>query len=186
MGAAKCVLIGGGVRTGKSAFALERARQLGRRRVCVATARPVDDEMRARIARHQQDRGSDFRTIEEPLDLATALRRLTDVDVVVVDCLTLWLSNLLIRGDDEAHILTHVDTLAEDLKAVAFHTVLVTNEVGMSVHPEHPLGRAFRDVTGRAHQRLARGADEIYFAALGVIVRLRPDPVAIASPADFV
>src|SRR5262249_4329572 len=98
---------------------------------------------------------------------------------------TLWLSNLLLRGDGETHILSQVDGLAAVVKEVPFHTVLVTNEVGMSVHPESALGRTFRDITGRAHQRLARGADEIYLAALGVIVRVHPGPVAIEPPGDF-
>jgi adenosylcobinamide kinase / adenosylcobinamide-phosphate guanylyltransferase len=184
MRAAQSILIGGGARSGKSAFALARARQLGVRRICVATARPVDDEMQARIARHRRDRGADFETIEEPLELPATLRMLAGVDVVVVDCLTFWVSNLLLRGDDEMHILSEVEVFADVVREVAFHTLVVTNEVGMSVHPEHALGRTFRDLVGRAHQRLARNADEIYFAALGVIVRLRPGPVAIESPVN--
>ena len=176
-----CILIGGGARSGKSAFALRRARQLGARRVCVATAQPVDDEMRGRIARHRQDRGGDFRTIEEATQLAEVLGALADIDVVVVDCLTVWLSNLLVGGADEAAVLSRVDTLVDTLTAAAFYTVLVSNEVGMSVHPESALGRTFRDLVGRAHQQLARRADEIYFAALGVIVRLRPAPVEIVT-----
>lgn len=173
------ILIGGGVRSGKSAFALTLARRLGRRRTFVATARGLDEEMRRRIAQHQRDRGTDFTTIEEPLELPSLLEHVADVDVVVVDCVTLWLSNLLLRGDDEGVILSHVDRLVDVLRAPRFHALLVTNEVGMGVHPEHALGRVFRDVAGRAHQRLARGADEIYFAALGVMLRLRPPPVAV-------
>jgi len=179
MAAVKCVLIGGGVRAGKSAFALTRARQLGARRVFVATARGLDDEMRERIARHQADRGGDFTTVDEPLRLPAMLRRLSDVDVVVVDCLTMWLANLLVRGDDEAAILRDVDALVAAVREASYRAVLVTNEVGMGVHPEHALGRAFRDVVGRAHQRLAACADEIYFAAMGVMLRLQPGPVEV-------
>ncbi len=172
------ILIGGGVRCGKSAFALRVARRLGTRRVFVATAQGLDEEMRGRIAQHRQDRGTDFATIEEPLELPSVVERVTDADVVVVDCVTLWLSNLLLRGDDEAAILQHVDRLVDAVQAARFHFVAVTNEVGMGVHPEHPLGRAFRDVAGRTHQRLAVCANEIYFAALGVMLRLRPLPVS--------
>ncbi|HXQ24757.1 MAG TPA: bifunctional adenosylcobinamide kinase/adenosylcobinamide-phosphate guanylyltransferase [Candidatus Acidoferrales bacterium] len=179
VGVHKRILIGGGVRSGKSAFALARARQLGARRAFVATARGVDDDMRARIARHQQERGADFTTIEEPIALAHVLAGLAETEVVVVDCVTLWLANLLLRGDDESTILRHVDALVEVLRAPRFDVILVTNEVGMGVHPEQALGRAFRDVAGRAHQRLARGADEIYFAVLGMMLRLRPGPVKI-------
>jgi adenosylcobinamide kinase/adenosylcobinamide-phosphate guanylyltransferase len=177
MSRGKRILIGGSVRSGKSAFAVALARQLGSRRTFVATAQGLDDEMRERIARHRKQRGDEFQTIEEPFDLPAVLGRLTETDVVVVDCLTLWLSNLLVRGDTEATILTRVEELIAVTNHVPFDTVMVTNEVGMGVHPEHRLGRAFRDVAGRAHQCVARGADEIYFAALGIMLRLHPGPI---------
>ena len=175
----RLVLVGGGVRSGKSAFALARARALGERRAFVATAQALDDEMRVRIGRHVRERGETFRTVEAPVDLAGALLALHDVDVAVVDCLTLWLSNLLVRGDDERVALAAVDALVSTLVALPFATVVVTNEVGMGVVPESALGRLFRDVTGHAHQRVASRAAEIYFAAMGCIVRLRPGPVAL-------
>jgi len=171
------ILIGGGVRSGKSAFALARAAQLGRRRAFVATAQGLDAEMQERIAQHRAQRGAAFETIDTPFELPATLQALAGVDVVVVDCLTLWLSNLLVRGDREADILNAVDELAAVWQRVPYHTLLVTNEVGMGVHPEHALGRAFRDLTGRAHQRLAPHADELYFAVLGMLLRLRPEPV---------
>jgi adenosylcobinamide kinase/adenosylcobinamide-phosphate guanylyltransferase len=175
----KRILVGGGVRSGKSAFAVSLARRLGERRAFVATAQGVDDDMRDRIAHHRRERGNGFTTIEEPIELVTALRRLSDVDVVVIDCLTVWIANLLVQGVGESVIATRVDELVTLLASLPFHTIMVTNEVGMGVHPETQLGRTFRDVIGRAHQRLARVADEIYFAALGVILRLRPGPVAL-------
>ncbi|HUI28098.1 MAG TPA: bifunctional adenosylcobinamide kinase/adenosylcobinamide-phosphate guanylyltransferase [Candidatus Kryptonia bacterium] len=175
--AGKYVLIGGGVRSGKSAFALSLARRIGPRRVLIATAQALDAEMGERIARHRIERGEGFDTIEAPLDLAETLRGVRDADVAVVDCLTLWMSNLLLRGDAEPAILAQVDELVATLVAARFTSILVTNEVGMGVHPETALGRAFRDVVGRAHQRLARDAGAIYFAALGVLLRLRPAPV---------
>ena len=180
----KRIVIGGGVRSGKSAFALSLARQLGARRAFVATAQGIDADMRARIARHQEDRGTEFVTFEAPLELEATLRCLTDVDVAVIDCLTVWLANLLVHGVEEAAIATRVDALAALLTEVPFHVVIVTNEVGMGVHPETALGRTFRDVVGRAHQRLARVADEIYFAALGVILRLQPAPLALQPFAE--
>jgi adenosylcobinamide kinase/adenosylcobinamide-phosphate guanylyltransferase len=178
------ILIGGSVRSGKSAFAISLARRVGERRVCIATARPVDDEMCARIARHREDRGADFHTIEEPLAVPATLRQVIDADVVVVDCLTVWIANLLLRGDSEATILGEVEDLAGALAQATFHSVLVSNEVGMGVHPETVLGRRFRDSVGRAHQRLARDADELYFAALGVMLRLRPGPLEACAVAD--
>ncbi len=178
------ILIGGGVRCGKSAFALTLARGLGPRRVYVATAEARDDEMAERIANHVQERGSDYRTIEAPLDVVDRLGDLgdLDVDVVVLDCLTLWLSNLLLRGDAEGAILGQVDRLISTLQKKSFDAILITNEVGMGIVPETSLGRAFRDVSGRAHQALARSADQVYFGVLGMMLRLRPAPVTEVIP----
>ncbi len=184
MSRARIILVGGGVRSGKSAFAAALARQLGSRRAFLATARAYDGEMRDRIARHQADRGAAFRTVEEPVAVAAALRRLEGVDVVVIDCLTLWLSNMLLDGLAPPRIEELVEELAAVLDGRRFHTVLVTNEVGMGVHPETALGRVFRDLAGRAHQRLARCADEIHFAVLGVVLRLRPGPIETETPGD--
>jgi adenosylcobinamide kinase/adenosylcobinamide-phosphate guanylyltransferase len=173
------VLVGGGVRSGKSTFALERARALGARRTFIATAQAFDDEMRRRIADHVRERGDSFRTVEAPYDLAGAIRRCGDVDVAVVDCLTIWLSNLLVRGDDDARVEAEVAEVARAIAESSFATVLVTNEVGMGIVPESPLGRRFRDVAGRAHQRFAAFAAEIHLALLGCVVRLRPAPIAL-------
>jgi adenosylcobinamide kinase/adenosylcobinamide-phosphate guanylyltransferase len=176
------VLIGGGVRTGKSAFALARARHLGPRRILLATAQAFDAEMRERIARHQAERDPSWQTVEEPIEVPEALAKLPSGSVVVLDCLTLWLSNLLCAGRDEAPILERVDAL---LAASAAHDVLiVTSEVGMGLVPETALARAFRDVAGRAHQRLSRAADEVYFGALGTMLRIKPGPVTLAVPWD--
>jgi adenosylcobinamide kinase/adenosylcobinamide-phosphate guanylyltransferase len=172
----RIVLIGGGVRSGKSSFAIELAQRLGERRAFVATARPSDDEMKARIERHQHDRSGAFDTIEEPTDLESALASLGSYDVVVVDCLTHWLSNLLLRQDPVDRILEQVDGAIRVLARRHFHAVLVTNEVGMSIHPPTALGRAFVEVSGWAHQRFARAADEIHLAVVGTVIRIKPGP----------
>lgn len=174
-----CILVGGGARSGKSAFALERARALGARRVFLATGQALDAEMAARVAAHRASRGADFATLEEPLAVPRALAGIAAADVVVVDCLTLWLANLLLRGDAHDVILAQVDELVATLASASFHSVLVTNEVGMGVVPDNALARAFRDLTGIAHQRLARAADEVYVAVLGLVLRLRPGPVEV-------
>jgi adenosylcobinamide kinase/adenosylcobinamide-phosphate guanylyltransferase len=173
------IIVGGGVRSGKSAFALARARALGERRGFIATAQAFDAEMTARIAEHVRTRGPAFVTVEEPVELPARLAQLRDLDVVVVDCLTLWLSNLLLGDEPAARIAGRVRELADVVRGRPFHTILVTNEVGMGVVPDSALGRAFRDIAGLAHQELAHVADELYLAALGVIVRLRPAPVAL-------
>jgi len=172
------VLIGGGVRSGKSSFAVERGRLLGERRAFIATATRSDDEMNARIDRHQVDRRNAFETVEEPLALADALAALSEYDVVVVDCLTHWFSNLLIRKLSTDDILKQVDGVVAVLQKRHFHALLVSNEVGMSVHPPTPLGRAFVEICGFAHQRFASAADEVHLAVLGTTLRIKPAPGA--------
>jgi len=177
-------LVGGGVRSGKSSFALGLAMRHGARRTFLATGHPSDDEMRERIARHAVERGDDFATVEAPHALEEAISGLGGAtDVVVIDCLTLWLSNLLLAGVPAAVIESRVDALAGALERAPFASILVTNEVGMGIVPESALGRSFRDVAGRAHQRIARSAREIYLAAIGTIVRLRPGPVELVDAA---
>lgn len=184
----KLILVGGGARSGKSRFALDYARSLGPRRLFVATAEAGDDEMAMRIGRHRHERGSEFVTVEEPLNLGDRLRGATNVDVVVVDCLTLWLSNLLMR-DLSAEQPEQIEKQIADLLLVLAnrrqHIVVVSNEVGLGVVPESALGRVFRDVCGRAHQRIAGQADEVYLAAMGLVVRLLPDPVKTFRPGQL-
>jgi adenosylcobinamide kinase/adenosylcobinamide-phosphate guanylyltransferase len=175
------VLVGGGARSGKSRFALGRALSLSQGGAClfVATAEASDGEMRARIARHREERDARWRTLEAPLALADALDDPGTHDVVLVDCLTLWLSNLLVRGATTDQALARVDEVRAALARRRVPVVIVTNEVGMGLVPETPLGRAFRDASGLAHQRLAADADELHVAVMGVVLRLRPDPIAV-------
>ena len=179
------ILVGGGARSGKSDFALVVARRLGSRPLFVATAEAGDDEMRARIRRHRESRGADFQTREEPLAVAEVFRRVARHDVVVLDCLTLWLANLLLAGNDADAVARRVEELAGVLDGRLAHAVIVTSEVGLGLVPETPLGRTFRDVAGLAHQRLAGLADEVYFGVLGVMLRLKPGPIvpAVGGPA---
>src|SRR5262245_33160587 len=153
-------LIGGGTRSGKSDFALALARRLGRRRLFLATAQAGDAEMRERIHLHRQTRGPDFRTLEEPLAVPEAICRVEDCDVIVLDCLTLWLANLLLQDKPPREVLGRVEDLAAALRRQPARVVVVTSEVGLGIVPETPLGRTFRDVAGLAHQRLAALAAE--------------------------
>jgi len=175
----KLILVGGGVRSGKSQFAADYALGLGMRRIFVATAQAFDAEMVDRIARHRTERGEDFVTVEEPLQLARILREIVEADVVVVDCLTLWLSNLLLSGRSANDIARAVDDVMAVLSLRRYHTLLVSNEVGMGIVPESALGRIFRDCAGTTHQRIASQADEVYLAAMGLVLRLLPGPVTV-------
>jgi len=172
------VLIGGGVRSGKSRFVLKRAAQFSDQRLFVATAEVRDDEMRERVALHRAERGADWDVREVPIELAVELREAPRGAVVVVDCLTLWLTILLLAEENiEQRVLELTAALAE----AQADCVLVTNEVGLGIVPEHALARRFRDEAGCLHQRLAANCDELYFAAMGCILRLRPGPVEVCS-----
>jgi adenosylcobinamide kinase / adenosylcobinamide-phosphate guanylyltransferase len=162
------ILVTGGARSGKSTYAEQRAGELGSRRLYLATAEAKDEEMALRIAEHQKRRGSQWLTIEEPIELADVLlARRNQIDCAVVDCLTLWLSNLLIQSD-ENYLEEKVETLVEILPRLDFHVVLVTNEVGWGIVPDNPLARQFRDLAGRVNQRIAAIATEVILTVAGI------------------
>ena len=158
----------GGARSGKSAYALRLAEGLadGGRLVMVATAQALDDEMAARIARHRAERGEAWATVEAPLALEDAVRGLRPRDVAVVDCLTLWLTNLMAA---EADIADRTEALIAALEASpADHVILISNEVGQGIVPENPLARRFRDEAGWMHQAIAGACDRVVFVQAGL------------------
>jgi adenosylcobinamide kinase / adenosylcobinamide-phosphate guanylyltransferase len=166
----RTVLVLGGVRAGKSAFAVSRATELGGRVVFLATAEAGDAEMVERIARHRAERPSSWRTVEVPLALPSTLRALRgEADVVVVDCLNFWVANMLGKRPE----LSDEDLLSEaaDLEAAAtrpgYELILVSNEVGWGIHPETALGRRFRDALGFVNQAAARAADDVVLMVAG-------------------
>jgi adenosylcobinamide kinase/adenosylcobinamide-phosphate guanylyltransferase len=167
-------LILGGARSGKSAFAerLAALRDAGDAdRVYLATAEPGDAEMQARIAAHQARRGAGWRTVEAPLDLPGALSASrAQAPAVLVDCLTLWLSNLMLAGRDWR---AEVDVLAQVLAAEGAPVILVSNEVGLGLVPETPLGREFRDAQGALNQKIATTCDYVAFVAAGLPLTLK-------------
>ena len=159
----------GGARSGKSrhAVALTRAARLPA--AFVATAQPGDEDMRARIARHRAERPADWLTVEEPLALAGACRGLPrDVEIVLVDCLTLWVANRMLRRDADAAILAEADELTRLLAAGRRSWVIVSNEVGEGVHPETADGRRFRDLLGLVNQAVAAAADRVSLMVAGL------------------
>jgi adenosylcobinamide kinase/adenosylcobinamide-phosphate guanylyltransferase len=172
--ACRAALVLGGARSGKSRYALALAEAAATERLFLATAAAGDAEMAARIERHRTGRGPGWRTLEEPLELAAALRaEARESRVVLVDCVTLWLSNVLIAGRDVAAQLADlVDTIA----ALDGPAVIVSNEVGAGLVPPTPLGREFRDWQGRANQELARACDAAVWVAAGLPTLLKPAP----------
>jgi len=169
------VLILGGCRSGKSRFALELAARLGKRKLFVATAEPFDDEMRERIAKHRADRGPDWQTVEAPVALAEALQdHAAEADVVVVDCLTVWLGNLLCPEHQPPRWQADaISSLLAGLAKRPAHIIVVSNEVGLGIVPDNALARRFRDEQGRLNQQVAAIADTVVFVAAGLPVMLK-------------
>jgi adenosylcobinamide kinase/adenosylcobinamide-phosphate guanylyltransferase len=172
----KVILVTGGARSGKSRFAERQAEKFGPMRGYLATGQAGDAEMAERIARHRARRGSDWETVEEPLELNRAITRVDGFyTVLLVDCITLWLSNLLFHcegGADEA--LLRVARFTESFERLSTPLIIVTNEVGMGIVPEHPLARSFRDLAGEANERIAARADEVYLIISGLPLKLKP------------
>jgi adenosylcobinamide kinase/adenosylcobinamide-phosphate guanylyltransferase len=172
-------LITGGARSGKSRYALGLA-AAARQPAFIATAEPSDDEMRARIARHREERKRDarFHLIEAPIDLAAALRRLpAGADLALVDCLTVWLGNLMHRRG-VAETYPEVAAFLRALEHPPCDLVLVTNEVGLGVVPPTEMGRAFRDLAGSVNQQIAARASTVVFMACGLPLFLKKGPSA--------
>lgn len=161
----------GGARSGKTAYALQAAlTQQGSPRVMIATAEALDGEMAYRIARHRAERGADWTTVEAPLKLAAAVTDLAPGAVAVIDCLTLWITNLMM---DEADVGAAVAELLAALKATPAQVVVISNEVGQGIVPDNAMARRFRDEAGWAHQALAAAADQVVFVTAGLPLVLK-------------
>jgi adenosylcobinamide kinase/adenosylcobinamide-phosphate guanylyltransferase len=176
----RIILITGGCRSGKSAFALRLAESLPGRRAYVATCQPMDDEMRERIRKHRQARAeTQWETVEEPVHLAQGLAHARRYDVVLVDCLTLWVSNLMEKarqkGADvnEEHLAQRCEEVLAACRAHPGTILLVTNEVGMGIVPQNALARLFRDLIGRCNQIIAAAADRVTLMSCGIPIPLK-------------
>jgi adenosylcobinamide kinase / adenosylcobinamide-phosphate guanylyltransferase len=169
-------LITGGSRSGKSthAITLAVADASVSRRYFIATAEALDDEMHARIAHHQATRPPEFVTIEAPLDVENAIAMLASrADAAVLDCLTLWVSNLMGQGLDDNAILARADALAGAVRRAPYQMIVVTDEVGWGIVPDSPVARRFRDLLGWTNQKVAQVADEVLLMAAGYPLRLK-------------
>jgi adenosylcobinamide kinase / adenosylcobinamide-phosphate guanylyltransferase len=179
------VLLLGGVRSGKSAFAVEMGRQFGGDVIFVATAEGRDEEMAARIARHRRDRPPEWTLVEEPLDVG-AVRALGEDDgLVIVDCLTLWVANLIERQRSDDEILAAATGLADRARHRRGPVVVVSNEVGLGVVSASALGRRFRDLQGSVNRIVGAKARRVFFVVAGRALELSPGAgVAAALPDD--
>jgi len=170
-------LILGGARSGKSRYGLGLAAPFPAPRLFVATCEPRDAEMEARIEAHQRERGSEWTSLEVPLQLTSALRAAQDCyGVILVDCLTMWVSNLLhIEDASPGSIQTACEHLVETVAQTATPTILISNEVGLGIVPDNLLARQFRDQAGWLHQRLAQMADLVVLMVAGVPLLIKSE-----------
>ena len=168
-----CLLILGGARSGKSRLAQAIAARRWSRPVYLATAEILDDEMAARVRMHRQTRARHWRCVEEPLEIAKIIRRgIPGTDGILVDCLTIWLSNVLLK-EGRGAFARRRDALVKALRQARQDVILVANEVCLSVVPEHALGRTFRDLAGWLNQAVAKEADTVVFVAAGLPLVLK-------------
>ena len=170
-----CMLVLGGARSGKSSFALDLCDKLDGKRYFIATAQAFDDEMEDRIKLHQEERGNEWKTIEETIDIHERIKEVDgDEAIILVDCLTLWLSNLYMKYESD------VDRVYDDIKKLietAVNTkgrlVFVSNEVGMGIVPENKLARLYRDASGAMNRKIAEMADKVVISFAGIPIVLK-------------
>jgi adenosylcobinamide kinase/adenosylcobinamide-phosphate guanylyltransferase len=183
----KSILVLGGARAGKSTFALRLAKELtADGQVCfIATGQAFDEEMKERIARHREERPGHWNTIEEPYQIDEALHQAGEANVVIIDCLTLFVSNWLLRSEDEsqceAALQKVVESLLAKIKSQTKTVICVSNEVGLGLVPNNRLGRTFRDLLGRVNQQFAEAADEVLLIVAGLPLRMKPKTESIPN-----
>jgi len=172
-------LVIGGCRSGKSSHALHLADRIGNdRKIFLATCIPRDDEMHQRVSRHQAERGTGWTAVETPIFVSKAIREFgPNADVLLVDCLTLWVSNLMMeQADSDASqdlLAAQTCRLIESLRAATCPVILVTNEVGAGIVPDNPLARQFRDAVGHVNQQIADCADQVIWMVAGIPVKIK-------------
>jgi adenosylcobinamide kinase/adenosylcobinamide-phosphate guanylyltransferase len=172
------VFVTGGCRSGKSKHALQMAEEMdAKRKIYIATCVPQDDEMKKRVAHHQKQRSGTWMTVEEPLNLPRAIvENSPKADVLLIDCLTLWTSNLLMETQDEAILKNKIEQLIQAFAQADCSVVVVSNEVGSGIVPENRLARQFRDIAGWVNQSVAAFADRVVWMVAGIPVTVKGDP----------
>ncbi|MFH1153600.1 MAG: bifunctional adenosylcobinamide kinase/adenosylcobinamide-phosphate guanylyltransferase [Pseudomonadota bacterium] len=168
-------LVIGGCRSGKSRYALDKANSLGgTKNMFIATSIPEDPDMEDRVRRHRKERGNKWITAEVPVDIAACIHEQSSgADVILVDCLTLWVSNLMLSRVDHDGILEKTRALVEVLGKASCPVILVSNEVGAGIVPENRLARQFRDMAGFVNQRMAAAADKVVWMVAGIPVTVK-------------
>jgi adenosylcobinamide kinase/adenosylcobinamide-phosphate guanylyltransferase len=177
----KIILLLGGARSGKSTFAQKLAGQLGKKVIFVATGEPLDEEMKTRIDEHKKNRPESWRTLEAPLQVGRALKaaKAHDAQVVIIDCITLLISNLLENeisaGEAEIRVAAEMNELISVITTMPAHCIIVSNEVGLGLVPDNFIGRIYRDLLGKTNQTLAHHASEVYFLTAGIPLKIKSE-----------
>ena len=169
----KTIFISGPARSGKSRLAMELAKKSGKRVVFLATAQAFDPEMQRRIKAHQKARPAGWLTVEEPREVSAIIKKRSSQEIVLLDCLTLWISNLLMAGQSVSAVNARIKKLAAAIKTCRAAAIVVSNEVGWGIVPENKLARDFRDIAGIANQKIAAVSNEVYLVVSGVPVRIK-------------
>lgn len=165
-----CFILGG-TRSGKSGFALRKASEFSGKKAHIATAQALDDEMKERIDKHKRERSGDWTTFEEPANISGLIKNVHNkYDVVIIDCLTLWLSNLMLA---DSNIENESDRFISSISDVHCSLFIVSNEVGLGIVPDNAVARKFRDAAGYVNQRVAETADEVYLVTAGIPVKIK-------------
>jgi adenosylcobinamide kinase / adenosylcobinamide-phosphate guanylyltransferase len=169
----KLILITGGARSGKSSFALKEASKIPGAKAYIATAEALDEEMRERIENHKKQRAKDWSTYEEPIKVADVIQEIKPkYKLIIIDCLTLWLSNIMSVNPDVLDEIVKLVLTLRDASSLS-HIYVVTNEVGMGIVPDNELARRFRDMAGLLNQRVAEFADEVYLMVSGIPLKVK-------------
>jgi len=173
----KIVFVIGGARSGKSSFALKEASRIKGRKAYIATAEAIDDEMKERIERHKKERGKEWDTYEEPLEIAKTINAIKDrYNVIVLDCLTMWVSNLMMEDGKwklEEQVKEFIYCLNGLNSLNGLNLYIISNEVGMGIVPDNKLSRQFRDLAGTLNQKVAEIANEVYLITAGIPVKIK-------------
>ena len=170
----KVIFITGGCRSGKSRYALDYVNQHFLKKLYLASCEALDEEMAQRIEHHKKMRGPEWHTIEEPVEIVDKIRQYGDkVEVILLDCITLWLSNILMKWDSDSRIMDEVDRFVNMIKQSPTSFIIVSNEVGMGIVPAEPLGRRFRDLSGMVNQKIAEVADTVIYMVSGIPLFLK-------------
>ncbi len=169
----KIIFITGGARSGKSSFAMAEASRINGKKAYIATAEALDEEMKERIEKHGRQRGKDWDTYEEPLKISEVIKNIEDkYNVIVIDCLTLWLSNIMQSNSGIRHeIENFINTLRVTQKALRIY--IVSNEVGMGIVPDNEMARRFRDMAGILNQKVAEVSGETYIVVAGIPIKVK-------------